>query len=104
VRPDVLAERAARPATAPTSFANTIDVHWPRDVLYLLLSKIVEGERQSIADVLVDGVRDKDGSGFGERLHEEATISTVAPMMGVFKRQRPSRSSLSAPFRHRLRS
>src|SRR6516162_8591905 len=58
--------------------------HRPRDILDLLLADVIEGVRESVADMVADGARDADPARRRERLHPGSDIYAVAEDVVLF--------------------
>jgi hypothetical protein len=80
------AEPGVGPATAQWvgTIPNPVGAYWTGDVLDLLFAEIVEGEGQSIANVVVDGIGDEHAARLGERLQPRRDIDPVAEDVLVF--------------------
>jgi hypothetical protein len=57
---------------------DSIDPHWPGDVLDLLLAQILEHEGQPVAYVVMDGVGDEHPAGIGQGFDPRGDVDAVA--------------------------
>ena len=53
-------------------------MHRARDVLELALAQVLEADLEAVSHLVVDGARDEDTAGLGERLEPRRDIDAVA--------------------------